>query len=103
MQFKFCHTLCVHKYGAPGETSLLKSVRDSPGAGIGQEPAVQLALQFSPALKDRICFGEEWEPRWEEDANQSEHKLCRSGKKQEDQTDVTLKSQFSLVVFNRLL
>lgn len=88
---------------APGETSLSKSTRDSPGAGIGQEPEVQLALQLSPALKDRICFGEEWEPRWEEERNQREHKLCRSVRKQEDQTDVTLKSQFSPVAFNMLL
>lgn len=103
MQFKFCHTLCVHKCEAPGEAALLKSTRDSPGAGIGQEPVVQLALQPSPALKDRICFGEEWEPRWEENGNQSEHKLCRSGRKQEDPTDVILKSQFSLAAFNMLL
>lgn len=103
MQIKLCHTLCVHKCEAPGETSLLKSARDSSGADTGQEPVVQLALQPSPALKDRICFSEEWEPRWGEDGNQSEHKLCRSGRKQEEPTDVILKSQFSLVVFNTLL
>lgn len=39
--------------------------RVSPGAGIGKEPEVHLALQPSPTLKDRICFGEDWELRWE--------------------------------------
>lgn len=62
MQIKFCHTLCVHKCEASGETSLLKSTRDSSGADTGREPVVQLALQPSPALKDRIRFSEEWNP-----------------------------------------
>lgn len=64
---------------------------------------VQLPLQPSVALKGRICFGGEWEPRWEQDGNQSEHLLYERRRKQKGPTNDTLKSQFSLIVLNLLL